>query len=203
MHYDVRYFSIKSFKSLKKSKQKTKKKKGKYKINMHMEHQPKYNPQTLVDHLKSLDFNFKLHTHPPLHSVEDALLYKRDLEGTYVKNLFLQDRDENLYLITCLNQREIDLQKLRTQIGCRRLSFASAEKMWFHLGVKPGSVSPLALLNTQVNALKFFADEAIKLDRINNFHPLTNEMTIQVLHHEWTSLIESHGFPINWLNFDL
>jgi Ala-tRNA(Pro) deacylase len=75
--------------------------------------------------------------------------------------------------------------------------------MWFHLGVKPGSVSPLALLNTQKNALKFFADEAIKLDRINNFHPLTNEMTIQILHQEWTSLIEAHGFQINWLNFDL
>jgi Ala-tRNA(Pro) deacylase len=169
---------------------------------MHIEHQPKFTPQSLLSHLQSLNFEYQLHTHQALHSVEDAILYKRDLEGTYVKNLFLQDRDENLYLITCLNQREIDLQKLRAKIGCRRLSFASSEKMWFHLGVKPGSVSPLALLNTQPGALTFFADQAMTLDRINNFHPLTNEMTIQMLHHQWTKLIENHGFHIHWLNFD-
>jgi Ala-tRNA(Pro) deacylase len=166
------------------------------------EHIPKFNTNSLLEYLDQQQLNYQLHIHPPLHSVDDALAYRGDLEGTYVKNLFLQDRDENLYLLTCVNTREIDLQQLRQKINCRRLSFASAEKMWLHLGVKPGSVSPLALLNANPTHLSFYVDQALQKDRINNFHPLNNEMTIQLEHNAWVKLLQSHGFHIQFIDLD-
>ena len=159
-------------------------------------------PELLLAYLDECKIDYQLFTHPPLHTVEDALRERGDLGGSYVKNLYLRDRKGDMALITCLNIREVHLQRLRRAIQYKRLSFASAEQLWSDLGVKPGSVSPLALINAQPGALRFFADSALRDQEMTNVHPLTNEMTIQLKWQDWVTLCENWGFQVEWINFE-
>ena len=48
------------------------------------------------------------------------------------------------------------------------------------LGVKPGAVSPLALLNDKHNDVSFFIDHNLLSENILNFHPLVNHLTVSI-----------------------
>ena len=117
-----------------------------------------------------------------------------------MKNLFLRDRSGDLLLLVCLSERDIDLQALRHLLGYRRLSFAPPEQLWEHLGVRPGSVSPLALINAAPGALTLFADAALLDYPLNNLHPLSNELTAQVPPDGWISLAREWGFEPRWVD---
>jgi|LauGreDrversion4_2_1035121.scaffolds.fasta_scaffold426641_2 Ala-tRNA(Pro) deacylase len=159
-------------------------------------------PEEVLALLRARGALHAVHSHPPLHTVEDARRLRGDLEGAFVKNLFLRDRSGDLLLLVCLSERDIDLQALRHLLGYRRLSFASPEQLWEHLGVRPGSVSPLALINATPGALTLFADEALRASPLNNLHPLTNELTAQVSPEGWVSLAREWGFEPRWVNLD-
>jgi Ala-tRNA(Pro) deacylase len=159
-------------------------------------------PAELLAYLDESQITYRLFTHPPLHTVEDAIRERGDLGGSYVKNLYLRDRKGEMALVTCLNIREVDLQRLRRAIQYKRLSFASAEQLWTDLGVKPGSVSPLALINAQPKSLRFFADSALRDQEMTNVHPLTNEMTVQLKWQDWVALCTQWGFEVEWIDFE-
>ena len=155
----------------------------------------------LLTWLRDKQVSFVLHHHPPLHSVEDARTMRGDLGGAYVKNLFLRDRSGKLFLLTCLSHQSVNLQWLRREVGCRRLSFVKPDQLWSMLGVRPGSVSPFALINATQGSLIFLADEELKHHDLCNFHPLSNEMTVQIKLDDWVDIVESWGFPPSWIRF--
>jgi len=159
-------------------------------------------PEELIEWMRARQIGFTLHHHPPLRTVEEADRLRGDLGGTYVKNLFLRDRKKNFFLLICLSSRVIDLQWLRRQWACPRLSFASPEALWTHLGVRPGSVSPLALINAGSKALTFYADEALLRGELTNLHPLSNEMTAQLSPSAWVKAVREWGFSPRWIQFD-
>ena len=159
-------------------------------------------PQELLALLTEREIEHKVFHHPPLHTVEDALRERGDLGGAYVKNLYLRDRKGLMALIVCLNTREVNLQRLRRAIGYRRLSFASEEQLLADLGVRSGSVSPLALINAKREGLNFFADQALLEEPLTNLHPLTNEMTVQLKCHDWIALCRAWGFEVEWIDFN-
>ena len=49
--------------------------------------------------------------------------------------------------MVALEDRAIDLKRLGEVLGAGRLSFGSPERLARHLGVEPGSVTPLSLIN--------------------------------------------------------
>lgn len=161
-----------------------------------------HTPRDLLAHLDESKIDYQLFQHPPLHTVEDALRERGDLEGSYVKNLYLRDRKGRMSLVTCLNRREVNLQRLRREMGLKRLSFASPAELDRDLGVQPGSVSPLALINAQPESLNFYADLALQDQPLTNLHPLTNEMTVQLQWEIWVDLCARWGFKTTWINFD-
>ena len=71
----------------------------------------------------------------------------------------------------------IDLKRLPAVIGAARLSFGNAELMAEALGVTPGSVTALALVNDPQHRVRFVLDRALAQAARVNFHPLTNTAT--------------------------
>ena len=99
--------------------------------------------------------------HPAVYTVDeaDALRLPHPEAGT--KNLFLRDdKHRAYYLLTCREDVRVDLKALQHQIGSRRLSFASADDLRDMLGLIPGSVTPLGLLNDEARRVRFLLDEA-------------------------------------------
>jgi Ala-tRNA(Pro) deacylase len=85
-----------------------------------------------------------------------------------------------LWLITALGETRIDLKRLPTAIGSARLSFGSEALMVEVLGVRPGSVTPFALLNDKGRRVTLIVDAALLASDPVNFHPLTNAATTAV-----------------------
>ena len=54
-----------------------------------------------------------------------------------------------MWLVVAIEDRAVDLKRLGEVLGAGWLSFGSPERLRRHLGVEPGSVTPLALINDE------------------------------------------------------
>ena len=115
--------------------------------------------------------------HEAVFHVGEGEGIKDDLPGPHTKNLFLKDAKGKIWLISARDDTVIDLKRLHTVIGSARLSFGSADLMVEVLGVTPGSVTALALINDGDRRVTFVLDQALALADQVNFHPLTNTAT--------------------------
>lgn len=123
--------------------------------------------------------------HPALHTVEEAQAHRagwpaHEREGAFCKNLFLKDKKGQLFLIVTEEDRELKLNSLSKPIGSARLSFGNAELMWDILGVRPGSVTPFALVNDRQRLVTPVLDAPLLEHERLNFHPLDNRATTAV-----------------------
>lgn len=117
------------------------------------------------------------HDHPAVFRVEEGLDLKADLHGAHTKNLFLKDHRGRLWLISARQDTAIDLKRAAGVIGSGRLSFGNETLMWETLGVRPGSVTALGLINDSDRRVTFVLDQRLWDADIVNFHPLTNTAT--------------------------
>ena len=117
------------------------------------------------------------HDHPAVFRVEEGLELKAALPGAHTKNLFLKDKKGRLWLISARQDTVIDLKRAPAAIGSDRLSFGNETLMWEALGVRPGSVTALALINDLDRRVTFVLDRRLWDADTVNFHPLTNTAT--------------------------
>lgn len=120
------------------------------------------------------------HTHPPLHTVEESRALRGELPGGHVKNMFLKDRKGQLWLVTCLEDRQIRIRDLEKEIGAQKCSFGKPEVLWDALGLRPGAVSPFGLINDRAGRVRVVLDRQMLDHDPINAHPLHNEATTAV-----------------------
>lgn len=118
--------------------------------------------------------------HEAVFRVGEASPELEALPGGHTKNLFLEDNKGALWLISALQETQIDLKALPSVIGSARLSFGKPERLFEALGVTPGSVTAFALINDPQHKVRFVLDKALGEADPVNFHPLANEATTSV-----------------------
>ena len=136
--------------------------------------------KTRADLLAFLDAHGIAHRtvdHPAVFRVGEGEEIKVGLPGAHTKNLFLKDAKDRLWLISAADRTVIDLKRLPPVIGAARLSFGREDLMVETLGVTPGSVTALGLINDVARRVTFVLDHALATAPIVNFHPLTNTAT--------------------------
>ena len=74
----------------------------------------------------------------------------------------------------------IDLKTLNTKLGTGRLSFGSAERLMEYLGVRPGAVTPLSMINGAKMGVELFFDSELKNCKQIYVHPLVNDRTLGI-----------------------
>ena len=130
--------------------------------------------------LTSLNISFTTHTHLPLRTVEDAKVFRGDLRGAHIKNLYLRDRKKQNFLLVAEEDKAIDLKALPSLISSDRLSFGSADRLFEMLGVRPGAVSPFTLINDPDHKVQLLFDAKLADQPCLFAHPLVNDMTLGV-----------------------
>lgn len=141
----------------------------------------KITQQTLFPLLNSAGSAYQLFEHPPVFTVEDAQRYCTHIPGAQVKNLFLRDKKKTSYiLLTVKDEKRVDLLALSEQLGLGRLSFVKSEELIAILGVQPGSVTPLAIINDQSGGVKQFFDSDLLKEEYICIHPMVNTATISI-----------------------
>lgn len=109
------------------------------------------------------------------------------------KNLFVRDDKKlNYYLITVRGDKRVDLKELRKKHGLRALSFASADDLSAIMGLQPGSVTPLGILNDKDCRVHFFLDSEFDGNMIG-IHPNDNTATVWMHSNDLLKLILEHG----------
>jgi Ala-tRNA(Pro) deacylase len=160
-------------------------------------------PQQLFERLDQLGIAHRSVEHPAVFTVEEAKALRGDLPGHHVKNLFLRNKKEEMWLVVALEDRAIDLKRLGETLGAGRLSFGSAERLKRHLGVEPGSVTPLALINDGAGAVRLALDRALGDGAPLNVHPLTNTMTTTMEAAGLLRFFAATGHEPRWLDFPI
>ena len=151
----------------------------------------------LIELLKRKGLDFQIHNHDPLFTVQDSENLRGKIEGVHTKNLFLKNKKNNFFLLSCEENTTVDLKLFSKSIDAKNLSFAGENYMWEYLGIKPGSVSPYALLNDKKNKVDFYMDEKLIKSDIINFHPLINTITITINTKDFINFIIDNGKKIN------
>jgi Ala-tRNA(Pro) deacylase len=63
-----------------------------------------------------------------------------------------------MWLVTLPDEKRADLKSLPDKIGSKRLSFGNADLLMEALGVRPGSVTALALINDEARRVQLVLD---------------------------------------------
>src|SRR5205809_3077514 len=101
-------------------------------------------------------------THPALFTVEQSRELRGTIPGGHTKNLFLKDKKGALFLVVVLEDAAIELKSLHRRLGASgRFSFGSAELLRETLGVKPGAVTPFAVINDTARRVTVVLDTAM------------------------------------------
>lgn len=133
-----------------------------------------------------------------MRELEEVRLPYPELDA---KNLFVRDdKRQNYYLITVKGDKRVDLKDFHRKNGLRALTFASLEELEDRLGLTPGSVSPLGILNDAKRQVIFYLDAAFSGTRIG-VHPNENTATVWLRSEDLLSLIRAHGNEVRWAEF--
>ena len=164
--------------------------------------------------LEEHHLSYELHTHPPLPTIELALEYWKEIDSTHCKNLFFRNHKGNRhYLVVFECHKELAIHSLEKMLCQGKLSFASAERMERCLGLLPGSVSPLGLINDisipEANAkelfpnghrVKLFLDKDLQTAERVSFHPCDNTASVVLSNADFMKFLSVWGGEYEWLN---
>jgi len=137
----------------------------------------------LLDKLNLWGIDYQRHDHVPLHTVAESKSVQHTFlapeeGGGHIKNLYLRDHKKRNYLVVSEQDRKIDLKALPQLIGSGRLSFGSSDRLMENLGVRPGAVTPFAMINGVNAGVKLFIDATLMDCELIYAHPLVNDRTI-------------------------
>lgn len=157
--------------------------------------------ESLVQIFRSLDIKFDEITHPAVFTCEEANRYLADVPGVRTKNLFLTTKTKNQYfLITTTEEGKVNLKDLAGVLGYGKLSFADASELKNLLGILPGSVSLLAIINDKDNKVKIYIDQEIWDGTLIHCHPLINSKTWLICPKELEKIFEYTGHSLNLIS---
>ncbi len=139
--------------------------------------EPPATPEQVFAALDELGITHSTIQHAPMRTVADSMAMRDGVPGGYSKNLFLRNRKGRMIVVTLLEHRTVDLKALGQQLEIGKPSFASEQRLMHYLGVIPGAVTPLAVINDKEKAVTAVLDKALLEKHPLHFHPCDNSMT--------------------------
>lgn len=132
------------------------------------------------DLLDSLDISYYRVDHEHADTIEMCEEVEKLLGCQICKNLFLTNRQQTaFYLLIMPGEKPFKTKLLSRQIGSARLSFATPDHMEELLGLTPGSVSVLGLMNDTAGAVRLLIDQDLLKEENFGCHPCFNTSSLR------------------------
>lgn len=123
---------------------------------------------------------FKRIDHNPADTIADCHDIEKFIDAEICKNLFLKNSAKTqFYLLLMDGNKKFDSKAISRQIGSTRLSFACEEDMISYLGIHPGSVSVMGLINDTDNEVRLIIDSSLLEKEYFCCHPCKNTSTLK------------------------
>lgn len=131
--------------------------------------------------LHDLSIEYEYHEHPPVPTIEEAIIHWQEYNSGRCKNIFFRNHKGNRhYLVILEHLAQLNIHDLEKRLKQGKLTFASDQRLKKYLGVEPGSVSPFGLINdTEKNVHVFIDSRLSEFERLA-FHPNVNTATLVI-----------------------
>jgi Ala-tRNA(Pro) deacylase len=144
--------------------------------------------------LEKLAISYEYHEHPPLATINDAIIHWKDYNSGRCKNIFFRNHKGNRhYLVILEHLRLLDIHDLEKRLRQGKLTFASDKRLKKRLGLEPGSVSPFGLINDTEKNVHLFIDEKLQESERLAFHPNVNTATLVISKTDFLRFLDHTG----------
>jgi Ala-tRNA(Pro) deacylase len=135
----------------------------------------------LLQYLDHLSIPYQRYEHVAVYTSEQARRLIAPLPGASAKNLFLRDKKgRRRFLLTLADTKSLNLKTLAARLGLSKLSLASVESLKDSLGIEPGAVSLLALVNDPEHTVEVLIDRDLWQAEALHCHPRVNTATLVI-----------------------
>ena len=162
------------------------------------------NKQEVYRFLQSKGIKMEMTEHKAVYNMAELAQVDIPYPNADAKNLFVRDdKKQNYYLLTVKGDKRVDLKAFRKVQQTRPLSFASEQELQSLLGLLPGSVTPLGLLNDESRRVKLFLDlDFWQQPGLIGVHPNENTATVWLKVQDLVDIIQEHGNEVSVVRFD-
>ena len=159
------------------------------------------NKQEIYKYLTKKNIEYEITEHKAVYNMAELREINIPYPEANAKNLFVRDdKRRNYYLITVKGDKRVDLKEFRQKNNTRSLSFASEKDLMNIMGLIPGSVTPLGILNdTEIKVKVFHDEDFLNAPSIMGVHPNDNTATIWLKTDDLVSMIKEHGNEIEFI----
>jgi len=148
----------------------------------------------LYELFEQLSIQFEYHEHPPLDTIEDAIIHWKDYNSGRCKNIFFRNhKGDRHYLVILEHLRYLNIHDLEKRLKQGKLTFASDKRLMKYLGLEPGSVSPFGLINDKTKHVHLFIDEKLKESDRLAFHPNINTASLVISRSDFLKFLKYTG----------
>ena len=157
---------------------------------------------TKEDIIKILDDNkikYEMVEHKAVYTIDEMLECNLPHPEQIAKNLFIRDdKKRKYYLITCLEDKKVNLKEFRKAQDTRPLTFASEEDLMAKMGLIRGAVTPLGILANEEKDVIVYMDKDYE-NKLMGIHPCDNTATVYVNSRDVVKLIRKHGNELHFV----
>lgn len=157
------------------------------------------NKQETYDYLTQKGVEYEATEHKAVFNMAELDEVNLPYPACDAKNLFVRDdKKRNYYLITVKGDKRVNLKEFRKQNGTKPLTFASPEDLLAIMGLTPGSVTPLGVLNdTELKVHAFIDKDFLAEPQIIGVHPNDNTATVWLKAEDLIRLMREHGNTVD------
>ncbi len=151
----------------------------------------------IYQYLTGKGISYEVTEHGAVYNMEDLAAMDLPYPDSDAKNLFVRDdKKRNYYLITVKGEKRVNLKEFRKAHGLRNLSFALPDDLMAIMGLIPGAVTPLGLLNAEEKKVIFYLDQELE-DSLIGVHPNDNTATVWMQSKDLMMLLKEHGTEVH------
>ena len=157
------------------------------------------NKQETYDYLTQKGVEYEVTEHKAVFNMAELDEVNLPYPECDAKNLFVRDdKKRNYYLITVKGDKRVNLKEFRKQNGTKPLTFASPDDLLAIMGLTPGSVTPLGVLNdTELRVHAFIDKHFLDEPQIIGVHPNDNTATVWLKAEDLIRLMREHGNTVD------
>jgi len=151
-------------------------------------------PHSIHEILNELHIPFQEFPHEPVFTVEQAKAVYQNIPGGRCKNILLRDKKGNRHFLVIMPaDKELDPSKIREKFSTSKLGGAQEYEVEKYLGVKPGAVSPFALINDLERHVEVLVDEDLFKEAEVHFHPNVNTASLLIKTEDLKKFLDGTG----------
>ena len=155
----------------------------------------------IYNKLNELNIEFEYHEHPSIPTIELAKIYKKNIDATHCKNVFLRNhKGKKHYFIILEQSKNVNIRQLELMLKQGKLSFASDKRLIKYLNVNQGAVSPLGLIFDEENNTTLFIDNELEGEGKLSFHPNVDNASLVISYSNLIKYIEDKGISYKLLD---